>query len=221
MLPSQLGMGAGGDAQRADLQGVGGLALGEAGHPKWRIGHAPHQGHRLAHNRASGLQTRLNQNAAGMLNPKRDAAEAGLPDREESGSAARVDDIPQVELSWSTFSGPASPSGMGIGGDAAGTQRLMVRGECVCAHAQGSEQSAAEREPAAEAEAEQEQESEPKKAAPRQQGTVAWYNNRQRLGAIDNNSGEQFVVSAPPPRCTDGALAHCAWEVCARASKAL
>jgi hypothetical protein len=66
------------------------------------------------------------------------------------------------------------------------------------------EEAATEREAAAEGQAEQE-ESEasepPKKAAPRQQGTVAWYNNRQRLGAIDSN-GEQFVVRAPNRRRT-------------------
>jgi hypothetical protein len=92
---------------------------------------------------------------------------------------------------------------------AAGTQRLMVRSECVCAYAQGSEQEAVEREAAAEGQAEQEETEAcepPKRAAPRQQGTVAWYNNRQRLGMIDSSSGEQFVVRALTTRRIPGAL---------------
>ena len=63
---------------------------------------------------------------------KRDAAEAGLPDREEGGSAARVDDTPQVEraLSWST---PQLGRGWA---PRAGTQRLMgVASVCVFARA--------------------------------------------------------------------------------------
>jgi hypothetical protein len=51
----------------------------------------------------------------GMLGSKRDAAEAGLLDREQGGSAARVADTPQVELLWSTFSGPHLPTSLGLG----------------------------------------------------------------------------------------------------------